>query len=97
MSQQSRVMRAAATATAVKMYPDRPEHAALPDNYLQHAKEFDTPILFVTGKANRVFTDSNIVCFDRLKALAPDNRHELLIIDGYGHQASARHAIQTNV
>ncbi len=72
--------------TAVKMYPDKPEHAALPDNYFQHAKEIETPILFVTGKSNRVFTDSNIVCFDRLKALAPDNRHELLIIDGYGHQ-----------
>src|SRR3546814_7151988 len=34
--------------TAVKMYPDKPEHAALPDNYLKHAREIDTPVLFMT-------------------------------------------------
>src|SRR3546814_7885014 len=34
----------------------------------------------------RVFADSNILCFNRLKELAPGNRHELLILDGYGHQ-----------
>ena len=72
--------------TAVKMYADKPAHAALPDNYLAYAKEIQTPVLFMTGRNNRVFTDSNIVCFDRLKALGAQNRHELLIIDGYGHQ-----------
>src|SRR3546814_14533203 len=68
------------------MYPDKPEHAALPDNYLKHAREIDTPVLFMTGRNNRVFADSNILCFNRLKELAPGNRHELLILDGYGHQ-----------
>src|SRR3546814_7927474 len=68
--------------TAVKMYPDKPEHAALPDNYLKHAREIDTPVLFMTGRNNRVFADSNILCFNRLKELAPGNRHELLILDG---------------
>ena len=71
---------------AVKMYPDKPEHAALPDDYLKYAKEIDTPVLFMTGRNNRVFADSNILCFERLKELAPGNPHELLIIDGYGHQ-----------
>src|SRR3546814_7475280 len=65
--------------TAVKMYPNKPEHAALPDNYLKHAREIDTPVLFMTGRNNRVFADSNILCFNRLKELAPGNRHELLI------------------
>lgn len=72
--------------SAVKMYPDKKEHAALPDDYFQYAKEVTTPILFTTGRNNRVFTDSNIVCFNRLRERVPDNRHELLIIDGYGHQ-----------
>src|SRR3546814_16736084 len=40
----------------------------------------------MTGRNNRVFADSNILCFNRLKELAPGNRHELLILDGYGHQ-----------
>lgn len=72
--------------TAVKMYPNKKEHAALPDNYLAYAKEIETPVLLVTGRNNRVFADSNIICFERLKQLAPGNRHELLILDGYGHQ-----------
>ena len=72
--------------TAVKMYPDKPEHAALPDNYLAQAKEIGTPVLFMTGRDNRVFADSNIVCFKRLQELAPGNPHEQLIVEGYGHQ-----------
>ena len=64
----------------------RDDAADLPDDYFQYAKEVTTPILFTTGRNNRVFTDSNIVCFNRLRERAPDNRHELLIIDGYGHQ-----------
>jgi cholesterol oxidase len=72
--------------TAVKMYPGKKEHAALPDNYFQYAKEIGTPVLFMTGKDNRVFADSNIVCFKRLQELAPGNPHEQLIVDGYGHQ-----------
>jgi cholesterol oxidase len=43
-------------------------------------------VLFVTGANNRVFTDSNIVCFERLRGQVPGNPHELLILKGYGHQ-----------
>jgi len=75
-----------ANNTAVKMYPGKAAHAALPGNYLEHAVEIETPVLFMTGRNNRVFTDSNILCFERLKMLAPANAHELLIVDGYGHQ-----------
>jgi cholesterol oxidase len=32
-----------------------------------------------------VFTDSNIVCYERLRALGCDH-HELKIYPGYGHQ-----------
>jgi len=72
--------------TAVRMYPNKPEHAALPNNYFAHAKDIKTPVLFTTGRTNRVFTDSNIECVKRLNEVAPDNPHELLILEGYGHQ-----------
>ena len=72
--------------TAVKMYTRKPEYKRLPDNYMQYAKEIATPVLFMTGRNNRVFTDSNIVCFKRLNELAPGNPHEQLILDNYGHQ-----------
>ncbi|WP_319774986.1 alpha/beta fold hydrolase [Breoghania sp.] len=71
---------------AVKMYPDKPEHASLPDDYLKNAREIETPVLFMTGRNNRVFADSNIITYQTLKEIAPGNPHELLIIEGYGHQ-----------
>ena len=75
-----------ANNTAVRMYPDKPEHATLPLNYFFHAKEIDTPVLFMTGKSNRVFADSNIQCLKRLEEMDARNNHDLLIVDGYGHQ-----------
>lgn len=74
-----------ANNTAVKYDPDNPRHAALPNNYFEHAKEIETPVLLMTGDNNRVFTDSNIVCHQRLEALVP-GRHELHVFPGYGHQ-----------
>jgi cholesterol oxidase len=72
--------------TAVKMYPENPLYADLPENYFEYAAEIETPVLFMTGTNNRVFTDSNQVCYRRLRDLAPGNPHELLEIEGYGHQ-----------
>ncbi|GEL17418.1 alpha/beta fold hydrolase [Pseudonocardia asaccharolytica] len=60
-------------------------HDALPDDYLAGAAEITTPVLLTTGDTNRVFTDSNIVCYERLEAVAP-GRHELAVFPGYGHQ-----------
>jgi cholesterol oxidase len=70
---------------AVKFAPDDPRYDRLPDDYFQYATQVTTPILFVTGKDNRVFTDSNVVCFQRLDARVP-GRHQLQVIPGYGHQ-----------
>jgi hypothetical protein len=33
-----------------------------------------------------VFFDSNQITFNTLKRLKPDNKHELKILPGYGHQ-----------
>ncbi|MEO3828940.1 alpha/beta fold hydrolase [Actinomadura sp. B10D3] len=70
---------------AVKYAPRSPRHASLPDDYLAGAAEVATPILFLTGDRNNVFTDSNIVCHRTLERIAP-GRHELAILPGYGHQ-----------
>jgi lysosomal acid lipase/cholesteryl ester hydrolase len=71
--------------TAIKYEPDNPKYDPLPDNYFEYAREIATPILFMTGDNNRVFTDSNIVCHQRLEQIVP-GRHELHVFPGYGHQ-----------
>jgi cholesterol oxidase len=70
---------------AVKYHQDDPGLKSLPDDYLAYAKEIETPVLFMTGEHNNVFTDSNIHCFKLLDALVP-GRHQLHVFKGYGHQ-----------
>lgn len=69
----------------VRFSPGDPRLAGLPDDYLADLAKVDTPILLLTGDRNRVFTDSNIVCHEMLSRAAP-GRHELHILEGYGHQ-----------
>jgi len=71
---------------AVKMYPNDSRYDLLPDEYLEHAQEIDTPVLFVSGDHNREFLDSNAVTFQRLNELKPGNRNEYEDLPGYGHQ-----------
>jgi cholesterol oxidase len=70
---------------AVKMNPGDPRYQSLPDDYMSDAANITTPVLLTTGDRNRVFTNSNIVCHERLDAVAP-GRHELAVFPGYGHQ-----------
>lgn len=70
---------------AVRYDPRDPRHRDLPDDYLSRAAAVTTPILFLTGDRNHVFTDSNIVCHHALEAVTP-GLHELEILPGYGHQ-----------
>ncbi len=60
-------------------------YQALPDDILAHAGRVETPVMFMTGEINRVFTDSNIHCHRALEERAP-GRHELVQFPGYGHQ-----------
>jgi lysosomal acid lipase/cholesteryl ester hydrolase len=71
--------------TAVKYRPNNPAHDALPDNYLDRARDVTTPVLFMTGADNRVFTDSNLECHRRLTELGC-TQHECLVVPRYGHQ-----------
>ncbi len=71
--------------TAVKYERGNPRYAALPDNYLQNVADIRTPILFTQGQDNRVFSDSNIRCYERLEKIVP-GRHKLHVFPGYGHQ-----------
>ena len=70
---------------AVKFEPGNPRYAALPDDYLTHAAQVDTPILFMQGQDNHVFAGSNIRCHALMEKLAP-GRHALEVFAGYGHQ-----------
>jgi lysosomal acid lipase/cholesteryl ester hydrolase len=70
---------------AVKMDPDNPKYDSLPDDYMAYARDVETPVLFMTGENNKVFTTSNILCYRRLQKIVP-GRHELHVFPGYGHQ-----------
>jgi cholesterol oxidase len=74
-----------ANNTAVKFEPGNPKYRALPDDYFEYAKDIETPILFVTGEQNNVFSDSNTVCHERLEKIVP-GRHSLHVFPRYGHQ-----------
>jgi lysosomal acid lipase/cholesteryl ester hydrolase len=74
-----------ANSTAKKYEPKNPIYRELPDDYFEHAADIKTPILFMTGEQNYVFTDSNIECFRRLEALSP-GIHSLHVFPNYGHQ-----------
>jgi lysosomal acid lipase/cholesteryl ester hydrolase len=70
---------------AIKYDSSNPKHDRLPNDYLEHAAQIETPILFVTGNQNHVFKDSNILCYKTLDKMAP-GRHELHVFKNYGHQ-----------
>ncbi|WP_131742344.1 alpha/beta hydrolase [Actinomadura roseirufa] len=70
---------------AVKYDRHDRRHAGLPYDYLSRAADVTTPILFLTGDRNHVFTDSNIVCHHTLESITP-GLHELQVVPGYGHQ-----------
>ena len=78
-------VRMARRERAVKMNPGDAQFADMPDDYAEAGKRIETPVLFMTGRENRVFTDSNIVNYEMLNAARP-GLHELAIFDGYGHQ-----------
>jgi len=68
---------------AVK-YQKGPVYDRLPDDYMAHAAEVETPILFLTGDHNRVFPGANATCFQMLEKARP-GLHELRVLPGYGH------------
>jgi pimeloyl-ACP methyl ester carboxylesterase len=70
---------------AVKYEPSNSRYSRLPEDYFKYATQVTTPVLFMTGEHNRVFTDSNIVTYRKLNKLVP-GRHELQVFKNYGHQ-----------
>jgi lysosomal acid lipase/cholesteryl ester hydrolase len=74
-----------ASNQAIKFKKDDSRYEALPDNYLEAGLSIDTPILFVTGDKNRVFTDSNIHCYQQMKQRGVKH-HQRHVYENYGHQ-----------
>ena len=70
----------------IKFMPRNPRYDALPDKYMEYAKEVDTPILYVSGDQNHVFPGANKYTFDNLNRIHPDNNFEFKTLPGYGHQ-----------
>ena len=62
-----------------------PKYDRLPDDYLADAASVRTPVLFMTGRHNNVFTGSNIVCYERRNKITPE-LHELKVYESYGYQ-----------
>lgn len=71
---------------AVKMRPGDPKYAGLPDDYLKDAGDITTPVLFMTGENNHVFTDSNIYAHRVLEERFGKGNRELVVFKNYGHQ-----------
>lgn len=69
---------------AVKFDPSDPAHRMLPDDYLVDVERVETPVLYLAGDRNHVFADSNVVGHRILNKRVP-GRHELDVLDGYGH------------
>jgi cholesterol oxidase len=69
---------------ALKFDPANPAHRMLPDDYLVDVESVETPVLYLAGDRNNVFADSNIVGHRHLNERVP-GRHELEVLDGYGH------------
>lgn len=69
----------------VKLRRGDEKYKNLPDNYFEAGLEIKTPILFMTGDKNRVFSDSNIRCHERMLKHGVKH-HSLKIFNDYGHQ-----------
>ncbi|NEP55102.1 MAG: hypothetical protein F6K65_42495 [Moorea sp. SIO3C2] len=52
---------------------------------MAYVPEIETPVLFMTGEDNHVFTDSNIVAYETVNKMVP-GRHQLATFPNYGHQ-----------
>jgi cholesterol oxidase len=70
---------------AIKLKKDDSRYDSLPDNYFEAGLSIETPILFVTGDKNRVFSDSNIHCHQQLQQRGAE-QHALHVYENYGHQ-----------
>nr|BFE82535.1 hypothetical protein GCM10020093_051360 [Planobispora longispora] len=65
------VLRMVRAGRAVKYDVRDPRYDELPRDYLADAASVTTPVLLTTGDRNHVFADSNVVCHERLNAVAP--------------------------
>ena len=70
---------------AIKYDPSNQALATLPDDYFERVRLIETPVLFLAGKQNHVFANSNVVCHQEMEKMVP-GVHKLHQFDGYGHQ-----------
>jgi alpha-beta hydrolase superfamily lysophospholipase len=60
-------------------------YRALPENALDRADRIDSPLLLISGSQNRLWLDSNKLCYDILTSRHPDLDVSYVEVPGYGH------------
>jgi pimeloyl-ACP methyl ester carboxylesterase len=60
-------------------------YAVLPENALDHADRIDCPVLLLSGSQNKLWHDSNKLCYETLTARYPQLDVQYREIPGYGH------------
>ncbi len=60
-------------------------YRALPENALDRADRIDSPLLLISGSQNRLWLDSNKLCYDILTSRHPQLDVSYTEVPGYGH------------
>ena len=60
-------------------------YRALPENALDRADRFDSPLLLLSGSQNKLWLDSNKLCYDVLTSRHPELDVQYIEVPGYGH------------
>lgn len=60
-------------------------YRALPENALDRADRIDSPLLLLSGSQNKLWLDSNKLCYDILRSRHPDVDVRYIEVPGYGH------------
>lgn len=60
-------------------------YARLPENTLDSADRIDCPVLLISGSDNKLWYDSNQLCYDILSSRHPDLDIRYTEVPGYGH------------
>lgn len=71
--------------TVVRWNPADNRYGRLPENALDNADRIDCPLLLLAGSENKVWLDSNELCYDILSSRYPDLDVRYVEIPGYGH------------
>ncbi|MFE0043709.1 alpha/beta fold hydrolase [Streptomyces albireticuli] len=71
--------------SVVRWNPGGHRYGRLPENALDHADRIDCPVMLVSGSDNKIWLDSNELCYDVLTRRFPQLDVRYVEVPGYGH------------